>query len=252
MRLLMFLLILLCLPVAGISGQSALRDPRIPDSEESSYITRIDGEVSYSRTVVQVMEDENAYEFRNSDQDSESVLVVSRRGLVPIRGEVFTKTDSVEFTELTTVQRPPRLGRDVILLLSFDNIPYLLRGYPFSNPRTLEISTLSPESGSEGADAGSEGEGGSGEDFSIQIEYRGRETISANRVSYGAYKLELVFKLPGIAAIFAGAIPKTFLWYEAKAPYRLLRHEGPTDFNFGGEQMTFVTELLSSRIRERN
>lgn len=246
-RLLMFLLILLCLPVAGISGQTALRDPRIPDSEESSYITRIDGEVSYSRTVVQVMEDENAYEFRNSDQDSESVLVVSRQGLIPIRGEVVTKTDSVEFTELTTVQRPPRLGRDVILLLSFDNIPYLLRGYPFSNPRTLEISTLSPESGSEGA-----GEDDSGEDFSIQIEYRGRETISANRVSYGAYKLELVFKLPGIAAIFAGAIPKTFLWYEAKAPYRLLRHEGPTDFNFGGEQMTFVTELLSSRIRERN
>ena len=240
---LLFLLYPLVLHGQGLLLQSftrsPLRDPRIPSGEESSYVTWVNDTVQYSRTIVRILEDENAYQFQDNDGEQEITLVVSRAGFIPIRNETITRNDKAEYSETTSIARAPRLGIDEVLVLSFTDLPYLLRAYPFSNPETLTVYTLD-QSASEEEDEG--------ESFSIQVEYRGSETVTANVVEYNAHKLEIVFKLPGIAAIFAGAIPKTYLWYEARPPHRLVRYEGPTDFNFGGETKTFVTELVRSRI----
>ena len=240
------LLVLTLLPLINLHGQnsfamivSPLRDPRIPSGEESRYVTQVNDDRSYSRTVVRILEDEQAYQIRNITDTVDSTLTITQRGLIPIRQERRVKTDDSEFNEATTLSRAPRLSRNDILVLSFDDLPYLLRGYSFSNPRSLRVYTATQDN----ADNEDREDG-----FSVHVEYRGRETITLRSTSYEAHKLELVFQLPGIAALFAGAVPKTYFWYDIRAPHRLLRHEGPNNFNFGGEQETFRTELVGTRI----
>ena len=197
----------------------------------------MDGEVLYSQLNIRILAEEDAYQFKDTSSEKSDTLIVSQRGFVPIRGETITRRSNSEYSEARQVIRPPMIEQDEILILAIENLPHLLRGYPFSNPRDLLVRTLSAE---QDDDSG----------FAVRIKYRGEEMLRVNGVSYRAHKLELVIELPGIAALFASAIPKSYFWYENHSSHRLLRSEGIDDFNFGGESSTFVSELISTRYSE--
>jgi hypothetical protein len=210
----------------------ALSDPGIPDGEEIRYISTVGDEVSYSTLRVrhESRDDIQLFMVENIDAENERQVLITRRGMIPLESNSLSRVDNATYENSTRLLRAPTVSGEEIFVLSIDDLTFLLRGYPFDDPRRLALRIL--------------GQGGADEGFSLEVVYRRKERIEVQGVEYQAHKLELVANLPGAMALFRGAIPKTFLWFSDEAPHQLLRYEGGAGFGSSDE---LVTEMISYR-----
>jgi hypothetical protein len=209
-----------------------LSDPGIPDGEEIRYQTTSGDDVSYSllRVSLGTSEVGEVFLVENRDDEIRRVVTVRRDGLIPLESSSLSQVNRSAYESSTRLLQAPATGEDEVFVLSVEDISFLLRGYPFDSPRRLTLHLL----GQSGEDGG----------FSLDVVYRREESLDVLGREYQAHKLELVTSLPGAMAIFRGAIPKTFLWFNAEAPHQLLRYEGSAGFGSGDE---LVTEMVSYR-----
>lgn len=215
--------------ISAESGAEMIQDPGFEDGEESRYVIRSGDEIRYSRTVINRIsrEDSRYYEITSFDETGERTLVVTPRNLLPLETRVVNRIGDTEYSTGTLVSSHPRLASDQVFVIGLEDLQVILRGYPFTNPRSLRLKIL----GQNGEDNG----------FSLTVEYRRQERLELPAGTFTAHKLEIVTRLPGAMSIFRGAIPKNYLWFNSEAPHQLLKAEGAGSFGSGETQ---VSELV--------
>lgn len=211
-------------PLSPLSGaDSPLRDPRIPDGERAVYRSREDDrEWTFVETTDWVAsESGRAYRFRSKSEREISEVLVTRGSMVPVHVESESRGADLRIKNTTTlsISNPPP-GHDRIMLLSFSDLKYLLRGYRFDRAETVDIGFYSTAEEDDDEEA----------NYEVAVIYRGTEVIETDRRSVECHKLQLKTAAKGILRIVNGLIPKTFYWYSVEHPHYLVAYEGSGGF----------------------
>jgi hypothetical protein len=90
-----------------------------------------------------------------------------------------------------------------------ENLGVSLNNYPFEEKRDFVFHLLTHEPTL----------------YKITLKYRGEETITVGDKEYECHKIEMIPDL-GLLNILGAFVPKTYFWYETKAPHEFVRYEG--------------------------
>jgi len=199
----------------NLYGEGPLKDPGIPDMETIRY-TVSTGKIS--DTVVQSVQrfnrDGREFYLVNADSKSQDVRIeIIRSSLIPVKSEKNRKTGRTDLRSLSEITSIPFIGADEILLVDFNDLSHVLRGYPFDTPRTLDI-VFPYQSVDENSS------------MSFRIKYIKKETLKLECGIYESYKLQMAAQMSGGMSVIAGMIPKSYFWYSVESPHYLLKYEG--------------------------
>jgi hypothetical protein len=214
---------------------SPLKDPMIPDHEHVQYTIKSADKVSTLILNVEhgTIRGRQSYSISTTSDSQDMSLEILRDGLLPLKNLRLQKDGRSDFMTTSELGTIPVLHDDEILIVDFNDLSHVLRGYPFDHPRTLEI--VFPYQ----ADRDEKRK------MSFMIKYVKSETINLQGGSYDSYKLQLAAQLSGGMSVFSGMIPKTYFWYSQEAPHTLLRYEGGT--GPGGDE-EIIMEMVHYRI----
>lgn len=219
-------------------SNSPLSDPLIPDNEHISYTVLKGKEYSSAfQTVSKVVSDDGSSWYKvilsSSEQDIE--VDILSESLVPYRSRRVQKGGRTEYMTYSEIKSAPAVQDDEILLVDFNDLSHILRGYPFSNPKVLRlVFPYNPENKDDKKDS-----------ITFRIKYMKEETLEIGSESYDSYKLQLSAKMTGGMAMFSGMVPKTFFWYSTEKPHYLLKYEGSSGM---GDSERIVMEVESYEI----
>ncbi len=90
-----------------------------------------------------------------------------------------------------------------------ENLGICLGNYPFEEKRDFVFHLLTHEPTL----------------YKITLKYRGQETVTVEDKEYECHKIEMIPDL-GLLNIFGAFVPKTYFWYETKAPHEFVKYEG--------------------------
>lgn len=205
---------MLCLALC-LWPQSALTDPQIPDGETIRYrVTQGDiEEYVYHIVTHDVFDGKNCYLLEEQSLDEISKSYLTRDPFLSLYLEQKKLSGRAPSTTTRRLDSTPRMGENELAMLDMADMAFLLRGYPFDKPRTLNVLLLDSDQEES-------------ETMSFKIQPRGNEKISLNGRSFDAHKLELKIEMKGAMALFSGMIPKTYLWYDRGNGHRLLKYTG--------------------------
>ncbi len=219
-------------------SNSPLSDPLIPEGEEIRYsVSGDDLSVTLIQRVDRFLNDDGSSWYRITSQSplQEEEIEISRDSLVPFRHHSVLKSGRTEFISSSEIRSVPPLKSDEIFLVDIAGLSHVLRGYPFADPKTLNlVLPTSPEDDS-----------GRKSPVSFRIRYVKRESISIGEETYTAHKLQLNVKMSGGMAMFNGMVPKTYFWYSADRPHYLLKYEGSAGAG-SSDQIVMEMESYSS------
>lgn len=94
-------------------------------------------------------------------------------------------------------------------IVDTENVGICLRNFPFEEKRDVYFNLLTDEPTL----------------YGINMKYLGTENVTVNGKEVPCYKLQMVVDLKALS-IFGAFIPKTYFWYEVKAPHDFVRYEG--------------------------
>ena len=221
-----------------IFSNNPLSDPSIPDNERISYSVLRGKEYSNAlQTVSKIKADDGSSWYRvllsSPAQDIE--VDIRTETLVPYRSRRVQKTGRTEYTTFSEIHSAPAVNDDEILLVDFNDLSHILRGYPFSDPKTLKlVFPYNPEKKDNKKDS-----------VTFRVKYIKEETLDIGSESYDSYKLQLSAKMTGGMAMFSGMVPKTFFWYSVEKPHYLLKYEGSGGM---GDSERIIMEVESYEI----
>ena len=201
-----------------IHGEGLLRDPDISDGEFAVYRVDVEGEYSHFTESIAVREKDgrNYYEIASESDDESKTINIARDAMVPFFVRTVTRGNGFTSENSTSITLEPGFEYRGIMVLSFDDLVYLLRGYPFEKEASIEVGFLES---SEDEDSGIF-------NFDISIRFNELETLEIGERLIDCYRLELRFRASGIMKILNGMIPKTYFWYNAEPPHYLVAYEG--------------------------
>jgi hypothetical protein len=212
------------LAASSISGfASPLEDPLIPDGETASYRIRQEEEtwIFTERAHQASVEGDGIYRFEYEAPSERSTVLVFRDGMLPYSVATATNGGDLSVETTTTIEFGTGAGEyEDIMLLSFSELKYLLRGYPFSEAPLLGVDFLS---------AGEDDDDG-GVEFRIDVRYLGVESVEVAGRKIDSHRLELKLAASGIMRVMNALVPKTFYWYSVEAPHYLVAYEGSSSF----------------------
>ena len=198
-----------------------LSDPGVPDGETSVYrITQDKKTWDFTERVSVIDEVRASYRFEYEAPGERTTIFVRRTGMRPYATRNVSNGGSVTIESTTHVDMPDEMESDAIMLVSFTELKYLLRGYPFKDGPDLDVIFFSTndEDDSEGPD------------FSIRVRYHGLEELTIGSRKIETHKLELKYSAGGVLRLLGGLIPKTYYWYSAEPAHYLVAYEGSSGF----------------------
>ncbi|MAG14214.1 MAG: hypothetical protein CMN78_06430 [Spirochaetales bacterium] len=202
---------------ASLWSDSPLKDPGIPDGELAVYREEIEGEFSYFTEQVSVKERNGSrfYEIVSKSDDEITTLRIEEGTMLPFSINTITKGSWFVSENSTVIELIADFERSGIMLLSFDDLPYLLRGYPFEARTSVPVGFLQSSEDDDGIF-----------DFDISVRFVDREFVSTADQQIDCYKLQLRFRASGVMKILNGMVPKTYFWYSVQPPHYLVAYEG--------------------------
>lgn len=204
---------------AQLSGQTALKDPMIPDGETATY-TVTEGDLQYTYTEEVSIGDgspRDNYIFTYKADKETVEIKMEKPTMIPFSTRSATVGNGISIDSSTFVTRNRRLRSDGILVLSFTDLKYSLRGYPFGEDlEDIDIEFIS--TGGEDEESSSS--------FSVTIRYKGIDEIEVKKKTIECHKLELRMSGSGIMRVVQPFIPKTYFWYSVESPHYLVAYEG--------------------------
>lgn len=219
-------------------SNSPLTDPSIPDNEQISYTILKGKEYSSAfQTVNRIISDDGSswYKVMLSSPDQDIEVDILSESLVPYRSRRVQKGGRTEYLTYSEIKSAPKVQDDEILLVDFNDLSHILRGYPFSDPKMLKlVFPYNPENDNDKKDS-----------ITFRIKFIKEETVDIGDESYDSYKLQLSAKMTGGMAMFSGMVPKTFFWYSTEKPHYLLKYEGSSGM---GDSERIVMEVESYGI----
>ena len=214
-------LLMIAASLAAVDEIYRLIDPGVPDGEIATYrINEAGNEWEFSETThIAERSGIPVYQFLYVDPRERIEVTIERDTMLPIEIDSVTSGYSMTMTSSTKIEISERDNFNGIRVLSFSEIKYLLRGYPFPSEPTMEIEFLS-------ADVEEE----SSFEYSIRVSYNRRETIEIEGRQFDTHRLELRMSAGGILRIMNRLVPKTYFWYSVEEPHYLVAYEGSSGF----------------------
>ena len=202
-----------------LTGQTAIKDPMIPHGEHAVYSVK-EGDLQYTYTEEVTVTRENTrsiYGFIYKAEGETVEIKVEKPTMIPFSSHTLTEGNGVSIDSSTHVTLHRRLSSDGVLVLSFSDLKYVLRGYPFDEAaEDLDIEFIS--TGIEDEEEAAS--------FSVTIRNRGIESLTLNGRTINCHKLELRMSGSGIMTVLKPFIPKTYFWYSVESPHYLVAYEG--------------------------
>ena len=155
---------------AQLSGQTALKDPMIPDGETATYtVTEGDRQYTYIEEVaIGDGSSRDNYIFTYKTDKETVEIKMEKPTMIPFSTRSVTVGNGISIDSSTFVTLNRRLRSNGILVLSFTDLKYSLRGYPFGEDfEDMDIEFIS--TGSEGEERSS--------NVSVTIRYKGIDEI---------------------------------------------------------------------------
>ena len=201
----------------SIFADMPIRDPGISSGEMAVYGVQVEGEYSQLIERVFIREDEGVdyYEIVSESDEETTTVNIDRSTMLPFYINTVTRSPRFTSEESTIITLQPGFDYDVIMILGFNELAYLLRGYPFEAEPTIGVDFLM-----------SAGEDNGVFDFDIFVRFIDIETLSVGEKQVECYKLELRFRASGIMRVLNGMMPKTYFWYSVEPPHILIAYEG--------------------------
>jgi hypothetical protein len=160
---------------------------------------------------------ESIYNFTYRADNETVEVMVERPSLIPISVRTVRSGDDIVIDSSTSVIKGKQLTSKGILVISFSELKYVLRGYPFDNvPDDIGIEFINTSNGEDQNDS----------NFSVTIRYKDIEEIAIDDTSIRCHKLEIRMSGSGIMRMLKPFIPKTYFWYSVEAPHYLVAYEG--------------------------
>ena len=200
-------------------AQTAIQDPMIPDGEKAVYVVT-EGEKQYTYTEEVSLTGEGSrdiYGFTYKT-DSETIEIkMEKPAMIPLSTRSVTTGNGISIESSTAVTVNRQLRSNGILVLSFTDLKYTLRGYPFGE----DVEDMDVEFISTG-----ETDEESSSSFAVSIRYRGTDEVTVNSRTIDCHKLELRMTGSGVMRVIRPFIPKTYFWYSVESPHYLVAYEG--------------------------
>jgi hypothetical protein len=150
-----------------------------------------------------------------------TTVKLQKDAMVPYSVSTVTVRNAMTVESSTHVSLTEDIESEGIIVLSFRDLRYILRGYPFArNAPDLGIAFL--ESNTEDDD--------DSPDFEIRVSYAGIEEVELADRTLNCHKLELKMKASGILRVLNGFIGKSYFWYSVEAPHYMVAYEGNSSF----------------------
>ena len=197
-----------------------LIDPDIPNGETATYRTiEQDEEWTFFERSFAIVEDElAAYRIEYTAPGERSTVYIDRQTMFPYASRNVSNGSDLTIESTTSVEIPETIETDAILLLSFNELKYLLRGYPFESAPAIDVEFFSTD------------EDDTGSRFNVHVRYRGTERIKIGDDEIETHKLELKFSASGVLRVLNALIPKTYYWYSVEPAHYLVAYEGSSGF----------------------
>ncbi len=204
---------------SSLFSAAQLIDPDIPDGETAVYRIEEDDRTYLFTERVSVLHEEgdDIYRILHEEESQTIEVKILKDSLIPfsvytsITGETLTE----EYSTKVTLHQPP--ATTDIAVLSFADLRYVLRGYPFSeDTQDLGIVVLG-------------GEDDIPEGIEIRLSYKGIEELELeNNKTIECHELELKMKASGIMSVITSfmGVGKTHFWYSVEYPHYLVAYEG--------------------------
>lgn len=224
MRLLTFCVAALCLNTFAfdLHAETPLRDPLIPDGETSIYRIR-EGDEEWrftERVTVSSEGGRDIYGIAYQSEGQTTEVRMRKNTMIPFFVFTVTERDGMTFESSTRVSLTSEVYSEDIVVLSFTELKYSLRGFPFSDgPADIGISFLD-----------SDDEDDAQPSFEIKVIYRETEEIAVEGRTIECHKLELKMIASGLMRVLNSMMPKTYFWYSVRAPHYLVAYEGSSGF----------------------
>jgi hypothetical protein len=223
-KLLAFCTAALCMGAFSfeLHADTPLRDPLIPDGETAIYRIR-EGDKEWrftERVTVSSEGGRDIYGIAYQSEGQTTEVKIRKNTMIPFSVFTVTQKDGMTFESSTRVSLNSEVQSEDIVVLSFTELKYSLRGFPFSDgPADLGISFLE-----------SSDEDDSQPSFEIKVRYLEREKIAIGGRTIECHKLELKMRASGLMRVINSLMPKTYYWYSAQAPHYLVAYEGSSGF----------------------
>lgn len=233
LRILAFAGLIGCAGVFGALGDTPLRDPSIPNGEVAVY--RMEEGDRKSRFTEKVrVESENGHGVYGFVYESEQETIevkIQKEIMVPYSVFTVSENESMRMESSTRVSFHTVVESKDIIVLSFSDLKYTLRGFPFGEDAPdLGISFLNTNGG----------EDDGGPSFDIKVIYvETEEIVLEDNRTVDCHKLELKFRATGIMRVLNTFVGKTYFWYSVEAPHYLVAYEGNS--SFPGSPRTQIT-----------
>lgn len=200
---------------------SPLDDPGVPDGEVARYRIEQEDEVwSFTERTTRVVERGiDSYRFEYLAPNERSEVFVDRDGMLPFSVRNSSNGGSITISSTTDIELGTRVVYEAIMVLSFSELKYLLRGFPFGETRDLGVAFFSTDD-DEAED----------ERFTVSVRYEGKDTIRLEERQIETHKLELKFSASGILRVLNALVGKTVFWYSVDPPHYLVAYEGTSSF----------------------
>ncbi len=207
----------------------------IPHGEKAVYTVK-EGDLTYTYTeeVSAVQESaRNIYRFTYSTEKESIEVKMERPTMIPFSIHSVTSGNGISIVSSTVVSTGRALQSNGVLVLSFSDLKYVLRGHPFGkDPEDLDIEFIS---------TGNEDEANS-PNFAVKIRYGEIEKVNANGRSIDCHKLELKMSGSGIMQMLKPFIPKTYFWYSVESPHYLVAYEGSSSFPGSPKRLVEISD----------
>lgn len=224
----------LCVTAASVFGDTPLKDPFIPDGELAVYRME-EGDREWFFTEKVQIGTENGYDIYGFFYEAEyetTEVKIQKNSMVPFFVNTVNQGDAMTIESSTKVSLPENMESQEIIVLSFSDLKYTLRGFPFGQDAPdLDIAFLSANGGEEEED---------GPNFEIRVSYLDTEEIAIDGSRLiECHKLELKMRASGFMRVINSFVGKTYFWYSVDAPHYLVAYEGSS--GFPGSAKSYIT-----------
>lgn len=223
------------LSISPAAADTPLYDPEIPDGETAQYRVEEGGKISnfIETTYIKNGARGEVYEFVYVSDTETTAVKVEKSTMIPYSIQSVDTGQKLRVTSSTEIEIFETRNYKDIVVLSFSDLKYLLRGFPFGESDILGISFLS---------ASDEDEDDSSFSFSVDVKSKGVESVTIGSRLIECYKLELRSSASGILRVLNTLIGKTYFWFSVEPPHYLVAYEGSSGFPGSPKSLIEITD----------
>jgi len=213
-----------------VGAESFFQDPRIPEGETITYVSRLGDAVTtiVERTVRKKDGGKEFYEITSRSDSIDRTILLEKNSMTVVSVHTVIRYDDVALdSNITITDTDSFLQADDLRRADISTLRYFFRGFPFGSTGKVKLQFYGEKSKRTSP---------------IIAEYEKREALRVNQSTIECYKFEF-----GMEGFWQRFFPKTVMWYSVASPHYLVRYQGPSGPPGSPEH---IIELASYEVAE--